>query len=290
MASNIELIKILRERTGAGMMDCKHALDETNNDVEKSIDWLREKGIAKAAKKQSRIAAEGLTNVKYCEKCSKAAILEINCETDFVAKADAFKELTENCTKTIMHENPKSVEEINELTKTYFEEASLKLGEKLSFRRFAVVDVKPENGVGTYIHMGGKISVLVVLAKKNEELAKGIAMTIAANAPSFVSYADIPADVVEHETQVQNELAKNDESLLKKPAPVLAKIMEGKVNKALAELVLLKQEYVLDPSKTIEQVLKENGNEVLSFIRYQVGEGLEKRQDDFAAEVAKQAA
>lgn len=288
MSSQIELIKILRERTGAGMMDCKHALDENANDVEKSIDWLREKGIAKAAKKSTRIAAEGLTLVKFCEGCRKALIFEINCETDFVAKADAFKNLMAKSAEAIMHGTVNSVEDCKALTVELFNEASLKLGEKLDFRRYQIVYPAEGNGVGTYIHMGGKISTLVILEKEDAELAKGIAMTIAATSPVYVSASEIPADVYDREKSIQLESAKTDEKLIGKPEAALAKIIEGKVNKALSDLVLLKQDYVLDPSKTIEQILKEKDNKVLSFIRYQVGEGIEKRQENFAEEVAKQ--
>ncbi len=289
MSEIIELIKVLRDRTGAGMMDCKHALEANENDVEKSINWLREKGIAKAAKKQGRIAAEGLTIVKYCDKCHKAVVLEINCETDFVAGSDAFKELVQKCAQLVLENSPKTIEEAQELVKSLFDDAALKLGEKLSFRRFEIIEAQPVNGVGTYIHMGGKISVLTVLASENPEIAKGISMTIAATQPVYVAAKDIPADVVAAEREVQVELAKNDEKLKGKPEAALAKILDGKVAKALSSQVLLEQEYVLDPTKTVEQVLKENNNSVVKFVRYQVGEGLEKRHDDFAAEVAAQA-
>ncbi|MEG2342028.1 MAG: translation elongation factor Ts [Bacilli bacterium] len=288
MSSQIEFIKILRERTGAGMMDCKHALDEVNNDVEKAIDWLREKGIAKAAKKASRIAAEGLTIVKFCEECKKALVLEINCETDFVAKSDAFKALMEESAKIVMHAEAKSVEECKTLTSDLFNNALIKLGEKLDLRRFEIVHILDGQSIGTYMHMGGKISTLVVLEKENAELAKGIAMTIAANSPTYIIADEIPSEVKAKETSIQLEAAKNDEKLKDKPLQALEKIIEGKVNKALADQVLVKQDYVLDPSKTIEQMLKETGNKVVKFIRYQVGEGIEKRCEDFSQEVLNQ--
>lgn len=288
MSTMIELIKVLRDRTGAGMMDCKKALEENDSDVEKAIDWLREKGIAKAAKKASRIAAEGATFVKFCEKQRKALIFEINCETDFVAKSDAFKELVEETAKTIMHSEIHCIDCCKNVTQELFNNAVIKLGEKLDFRRYELIVVPEGQGVGTYIHMGGKISVLTILEKEDAEIAKGISMTIAANNPSYISKEDIPSDVVEKETAIQVEAMKNDPKFQGKPEQALAKICEGKVNKALAEQCLLDQEYVLDPSKTVAQLLLEHGNKVLKFVRYQVGEGLEKRSDNFAEEVLKE--
>lgn len=287
MASMIELIKILRDRTGAGMMDCKKALVETGEDVEKAIDWLREKGIAKAAKKASRIAAEGATHVKFCKECGKALIFEINCETDFVAKSDPFKELVVDSAKAILcAEDIHCINCCKSAVEPLFNEAVIKLGEKLDFRRYELLNVPAENGVGTYIHMGGKISVLVILEKEDETLAKGIAMTIAANNPTYISRDDVPEDVVSREYAVQVELSKNDPKLVGKPEAALAKILEGKVKKALMDQILLDQEYVLDPSKKIADAL--GSNKVLKFIRYQVGEGLEKRVDNFAEEVMNQ--
>ena len=287
MATLIELIKILRDRTGAGMMDCKKALVENNEDVEKAIDWLREKGIAKAAKKSSRIAAEGATYVRHCAECHKTLIFEINCETDFVAKSDAFKELIVKSADAIMGGKICCIDCCKKAVEPLFNDAVIKLGEKLDFRRYEIVETTAENGVGTYIHMGGKISVLVVLEKDDAELAKGIAMTIAATNPSYISKDEVPADVVARETAVQLESARNDERLKDKPEAALAKIVEGKVNKALADSIALEQEYVLDPSKKIKDVL--GSNKLLKFIRYQVGEGLEKRVDNFAEEVMNQA-
>ena len=287
MATLIELIKILRDRTGAGMMDCKKALVENNEDVEKAIDWLREKGIAKAAKKSSRIAAEGATYVRHCEECGKTLIFEINCETDFVAKSDAFKDLIVKSADALMCADIHCIECCKKAVEPLFNDAVIKLGEKLDFRRYEIINTTSENGVGTYIHMGGKISVLVVLEKDDAELAKGIAMTIAASNPTYISKEDIPEDVIARETAVQLESARNDERLKGKPEAALAKIVEGKVNKALADSIALEQEYVLDPSKKIKDVL--GSNKLLKFIRYQVGEGLEKRVDNFAEEVMNQA-
>ena len=287
MASNIELIKILRERTGAGMMDCKRALDETNNDVDKATDWLREKGIAKQAKKADRIAAEGLALIEKC-CCGAACVCEVNCETDFVANSDPFKALVSECCKKALSTNPADVAALSEAVKAEFTDAAVKLGEKLTIRRFDIVYTNEGEGLGTYIHQGGKIAVIVRLEKDNPELAKGLAMQIAANSPKYVLESDIPASVIEAETKIQLEASKNDPKLANKPEAALANIVKGKVHKILSESVLAEQDYLLDPSKKVGDVLKTADNKVLQFIRYQVGEGLEKRHDDFAKEVMAQ--
>ena len=287
MASNIELIKILRERTGAGMMDCKRALDETNNDVDKATDWLREKGIAKQAKKADRIAAEGLALIEKC-CCGAACVCEVNCETDFVANSDPFKALVSECCKKALSTKPADVAALSEAVKAEFTDAAVKLGEKLTIRRFDIVYTNEGEGLGTYIHQGGKIAVIVRLEKDNPELAKGLAMQIAANSPKYVLEADIPASVIEAETKIQLEASKNDPKLANKPEAALANIVKGKVHKILSESVLSEQDYLLDPSKKVGDVLKAADNKVLQFIRYQVGEGLEKRHDDFAKEVMAQ--
>lgn len=287
MASNIELIKILRERTGAGMMDCKRALDETNNDVDKATDWLREKGIAKQAKKADRIAAEGLALIERC-CCGAACVCEVNCETDFVANSDPFKALVSECCKKALSTKPADVAALSEAVKTEFTDAAVKLGEKLTIRRFDIVYTNEGEGLGTYIHQGGKIAVIVRLEKDNPELAKGLAMQIAANSPKYVLESDIPASVIEAETKIQLEASKNDPKLANKPEAALANIVKGKVHKILSESVLAEQDYLLDPSKKVGDVLKAADNKVLQFIRYQVGEGLEKRHDDFAKEVMAQ--
>ena len=286
MANMIELIKELRERTGAGMMDCKHALEETNQDVEKAIDWLRQKGIAKAAAKASRIAAEGLAGVKICG--NKAAIVEVNCETDFVSKGDKFHKLVEDVLDVTLKEEPACINCAREATASLFTDATVSMGEKLDYRRFEIVKKADGEGFGSYIHMGGKIGVLVVLEKEDEELAKGLAMHIAANAPKFVSEAEIPADVIAHERAIQVELMKQDEKLANKPADMLENIATKKVQKVLSESTLSAQAYLLDGEKSVAQVLKEKGNNVKCFIRYAVGEGIEKRQDNFAEEVMKE--
>jgi len=286
----IDLIKQLRDRTGAGLMDCKAALLNNNEDLDKATDWLREKGLAKAAKKADRIAAEGLALTKTCEKCGCTVILEVNCETDFVAKGDAFKELVDNVADCILKNCPKDVEEAKELTKDLFTDATVKMGEKFDLRRFECIEKGEGQYIYTYIHMGGKIAVVVVLDKEDAELGKGLAMHIAANNPSYLNTQAIGSDAIEHETKIQLEAAKQDPKLADKPEEMLKKIIGGKVNKYFAEMVLVEQPYLLDTEsgKKVGQVLQEKKTNVIKYVRYQVGEGIEKRKDDFASEVMSQ--
>ena len=286
--SLIDLIKVLRERTGAGLMDCKGALLANDCDLDKATDWLREKGLAKAAKKADRIAAEGLALTYTCPKCGRTIILEVNCETDFVAKGDAFREFVLEVAKKVLGASCKTLEEAKEATQDLFSDATVKMGEKFDLRRFVILE-KGDNVLGTYIHMGGKIAVALLLDKGDEEFSKQIAMHIAANNPQYATMADVPSDVKEHEMSVQKEAAKNDPKLANKPAPVLEKILEGKINKYFAEMTLEAQPFLMDDSKTVGQVLSEKGIKLLCFVRYQVGEGIEKRKDDFASEVMAQA-
>ena len=286
----IDLIKQLRDRTGAGLMDCKAALLNNNEDLEKATDWLREKGLAKAAKKADRIAAEGLALTKTCEKCGKSVVIEVNCETDFVAKGDAFRELVEQTAGLILKNEPKTVEEAKALAQDLFTDATVKMGEKFDLRRFTLLNKEEGQFIYTYIHMGGKIAVAVVLDKEDAELGKGIAMHIAANNPSYLDTNAIGADAIEHETKIQLEAAKQDPKLAGKPEEMLKKIIGGKVNKYFAEMVLLEQPYLMDTEsgKKVGQVLQEKKANVLKYVRYQVGEGIEKRKDDFASEVMSQ--
>ena len=253
----IDLIKQLRDRTGAGLMDCKAALLNNDEDLDKATDWLREKGLAKAAKKADRIAAEGLALTKTCEKCGCTVILEVNCETDFVAKGDAFKELVDNVAGCILKNAPKDVEAAKELTKDLFTDATVKMGEKFDLRRFEVIEKGEGQYIYTYIHMGGKIAVVVVLDKEDPELGKGLAMHIAANNPAYLNTQAIGADAIEHETKIQLEAAKQDPKLAGKPEEMLKKIIGGKVNKYFAEMVLVEQPYLLDTEsgKKVGQVL-----------------------------------
>jgi elongation factor Ts len=286
--ANIENIKILRERTGAGIMDCKHALEACGDDVDKATDRLREKGIAKQAKKADRIAAEGLALVATAE--NKAAVVEVNCETDFVANSDPFRNLVKDASEKALDDSIANLEALKSAVKGEFDDAALKLGEKISVRRFDRVTKKdPTNGIATYVHGGGKIAVIVLLEKDDPELAKGIAMHVAANSPKYVLDSDIPQEVIDNERKVQIEVCKNDPKLAAKPEKVLEGIVAGKVHKTLGESVLVEQLYLLDSEKTVAKVLAEKGNKVLTFVRYQVGEGIEKRVDNFAEEVMSQA-
>ena len=292
MSSLIELIKVLRDRTGAGMMDCKHALVECNSDVEKAIDWLREKGIAKQAKKASRIAAEGLSVIEI--EGNRACVVEVNCETDFVASSDPFKVLVTDIAKAALANDCKTVEELKEAKtasgKTVaelFVDATVKLGEKLDLRRFVILTKNDDEVFGHYVHMKGKISAVTVV-KGSEEIAKDLAMSAAANAPTYLSKEDVPAAEIERERKLQEETVKEDASFAKKPEAIQKKILEGKVMKHFASQVFLTQEFVKNPELTVEQALKEAKSTLVSFVRYQVGEGIEKRVDDFAKEVAEQ--
>ena len=286
----IDLIKKLRDRTGAGIMDCKTALLSCDEDLDKATDWLREKGLAKAAKKADRIAAEGLALTKTCEKCGRTVVLEVNCETDFVGKGDAFRDLVENTADIILKNSPKDVTEAKELAKDLYADATVKIGEKLDLRRFEIIEKNEGEFIFTYIHMGGKIAVAVVLDKDDPELGKGIAMHIAANNPTYLSTNDIGSDAIEHETKIQLEAAKQDPKLAGKPEEMLKKIIGGKVNKYFAEMVLLEQPYLMDTEsgKKVGQILEEKKVKVIKYVRYQVGEGIEKRKDNFVEEVMSQ--
>ncbi|MCR1869082.1 translation elongation factor Ts [Longicatena caecimuris] len=288
------MVKELRERTGAGMMDCKKALTACDGDMEKSIDWLREKGIAKAAKKNDRIAAEGLTRAAV--NGNTGVVFEVNSETDFVAKNEKFLGLLDEIQAVLIENKPADLDAalacaasegtVADAVTT----ATATIGEKISLRRIAVVEKADDEFFGCYMHMGGKISALVTLkGKADEAVAKNIAMQIASMAPQYVNRDEMPAEVVEHERKVQTEIVKNDEKLANKPEKVLAGIIEGKISKNLKDLCLVEQEFFLDPNMKVAQYLKENGCDVVNFVRYAVGEGIEKRQDNFAEEVMSQA-
>ena len=288
------MVKELRERTGAGMMDCKKALTESEGDMEKAIDWLREKGIAKAAKKNDRIAAEGLTRAAV--KGNTGIIFEVNSETDFVTKNEQFLALLGQIEEVLLENKPASLEAAlacpcNEGTVAdLITNATATIGEKISLRRVDTVELAEGEFFGCYMHMGGKISTLVKLSgKEDAQVAKNIAMQIASMAPQYINRDAMPAEVVEHERKVQTEIVKNDEKLASKPEKVLAGIIEGKISKNLKDLCLVDQEFFLDPNMKVAQYLKENGADAVEFIRYVAGEGIEKRQDNFAEEVMSQA-
>ena len=288
MEVTASMVKDLREQTGAGMMDCKKALSETNGDINAAIDYLREKGIAKAAKKESRIAAEGLANVYI--NGNKAVILEINSETDFVSKNEEFTSMLDTIGNTILNSNAKTVEEALELPceegtiKDLIIAKTAKIGEKLSLRRIEVVEKTDDETFGSYLHMGGKIAVLTVLTGANEEVAKDVAMQAAAMKPEFVREDEIPTDRVEKERAIFKEQAMNEG----KPAEIAEKMVEGRLKKFFKEICLVSQSFIKNGDIDVATYVKNNGGEVKSMIRYEVGEGMEKRNDNFAEEVMNQ--
>ena len=285
---NAKLIKELRDISGAGMMDCKKALEENDNDIKKATEWLREKGIAKAAKKAGRIAAEGLSTV--ITEGNKAVILEINCETDFVAKNEKFQNFVNEVARTILNSNAKTNEEALALP---CEDGTLndavtnmtaRIGEKISFRRFTLLEKSDDQNFGAYIHMGGKISVLTLLDGANEEVAKDVSMHAAAMRPEYVKKEQVPEEQVEHEKKILTEQAIAEG----KPANIAEKMVMGRINKFYKEICLEEQEFVKDNSVSVAKYVSNNGGKIIDVIRYEVGEGLEKRQENFAEEVAAQ--
>ena len=283
------LVKELRERTGAGMMDCKKALTQTDGDIDAAIDYLRENGIAKAAKKADRIAAEGLSYIEV--KGNKAVILEINSETDFVAKNEKFVALVKNVAEAILADEPATLEEALQVeaqggtVEAVINEGIATIGEKLSLRRFEVVTKSDADAFGAYSHMGGRIGVLTLVeGSTDEEAAKDVAMHIAALAPRYLDESEVPADVLEHEKKVLTEQALNEG----KPANIVEKMIVGRINKFLEEITVVKQKFVKDDSFTVEKFVASKGGKLAKFVRYEVGEGIEKKEDNFAEEVMSQ--
>ncbi len=287
------LVKELRSKTGAGMMDCKKALEETNGDIALAVDWLREKGIAKAAKKADRVAAEGLTRVVVNQ--NTAALIEINSETDFVAKNEQFLALLDGVSALIAKEAPKSLEEAlalnynGENVESAIITATATIGEKISFRRFEIVEKDEQQYFGLYMHNGGRISAVAVVEGGNVEVAKNMAMQVASMTPSYVSRDHMPADIVNKERDIQHEIVKNDEALASKPEKVLAGIVEGRLSKSLQDMCLVDQIYFKDQDQKVGQYLKQENATVVKFVRYEIGEGIEKKEDNFVEEVMNQA-
>lgn len=282
------LVKELREKSGAGMLDCKKALEANDGNIEASIDWLREKGISKAAKKQTRIAAEGLAKAKV--EGNKAVIVEVNSETDFVAKNPEFTGLVDLIATAILSSNVKTVEEVMKLEvegntiENIIIDKTATIGEKLSFRRFELVEKEDNQVFGTYSHMGGKIVTLAVLEGTDEEVAKDVAMQIAAMRPLYLDKDSIPTERVEKEREILTEQAEN-EGL---DANKLPMIVNGRLNKFYEEVCLLDQGFVKENKMKVSKYVESKNMKVLSFVRYEVGEGMEKREENFADEVAKQ--
>ncbi len=292
MAISAKLVKELREKTGAGMMDCKKALEECNGDLEASFDWLREKGIAKAAKKADRIAAEGLT--AFVVDGDKAAIVEVNSETDFVAKNAEFQQLVKDVAALVLANEPADLEAALKLQiegkdlETLIAEKSGKIGEKLSLRRFVVMSKDASEEFGAYSHMGGKMTALVKLTNTEAEKARDVAMHVAASAPQYIDRTAIPAEVLDRELHVLKAQAMEENAASAKPKPenIIEKMVEGRLNKNLKEMCLVDQEFIKDPDSTVAKYL--GNGAVVEMVRFQVGEGIEKKEENFAEEVAAQ--
>lgn len=281
-------VKELRDKTGVGMMDAKKALVATEGNMEKAIDFLREKGMAKAAKKSDRIAAEGLADVEV--KGNVAAIVEVNAETDFVAQNDQFKALVKRLATLVAENKPADVEAALKIStdkgtvNDEIIEATQVIGEKITLRRFELVEKADNENFGAYLHMGGKIASLVVVEGADEATAKDVAMHVAAINPKYVNRDQVPAEELAHEREVLTEEAKNEG----KPEKIIEKMVEGRLNKFLAEIALDDQEFVKDPDQTVAKFVASKGGKVKSFVRYEVGEGIEKKEDNFVEEVMSQ--
>ena len=286
MEITASLVKELRERTGAGMMDCKTALNDARGDIEIAIEVMRKSGAAKAAKKAGRIAAEGIISIKLNE--NDIVILEVNCETDFVTKDESFLSFVDSVIQVISNNNVSDVDELLKLNSgnQTIEEANqqliAKIGEKITIRRFQKFSIK--NQIGTYLH-GIRIGVIVEIKGGSEELAKDIAMHIAASRPLFINEDQISQEILDKEKEIYTVQAQESG----KPADIVGKMVEGRLKKFIKEITLLGQPFVKDPEKSIEKILKSSDAKVISFIRYEVGEGIEKRADNFAEEVMSQA-
>ncbi len=285
---NTSLIKELRDLSGAGLMDCKKALEASNNDIDEAIDYLRKKGISKAAKKADRVAAEGLSTVVI--DGNNASIVEVNCETDFVAKNEKFVNLVNKIAELIVKNDVKTMEEAMSLST---EEGTLNdtivnftatIGEKISFRRFARLSKTDSQNFGSYIHMGGRIAVLTLLEGADEETAKDVSMHAAAMRPSYVKREDVPAEEVERETSVLKEQAMNEG----KPAEIAEKMVNGRINKFYKEICLEEQDFVKDSDMTVGAFVKSKNGSIVDMVRFEVGEGIEKKEENFAEEVMNQ--
>ena len=286
------LVKELREKTGAGMMDCKKVLTETNGDLEKAAELLREKGITKAAKKSGRVAAEGMVEAYISEDEKVGAIVEVNSETDFVAKNEEFRTFVMDVAKQIVKNNPESVEALL-AEPAMFEEGKTvnealigkiaTIGENISIRRFARFETT-DGLIEKYIHGDGKIGVLVEMKNADETLAKDICMQIAAAKPEFLNREDVPAERLEREMEILKVQAMNEG----KPEAIAEKMVQGRVNKFYGEICLVDQEFVKNPDLKVSELLKQHGAEVVKFARLERGEGIEKKEENFAEEVAKQ--
>ena len=285
---NTSLIKELRDLSGAGLMDCKKALEASNNDIDEAIDYLRKKGISKAAKKADRVAAEGLSTVVI--DGNNASIVEVNCETDFVAKNEKFVNLVNKIAELIVKNDVKTMEEAMSLST---EEGTLNdtivnftatIGEKISFRRFARLSKTDSQNFGSYINMVGRIYLLTLLEVEDEETAKDVSIHAAAMRPSYVKREDVPAEEVERETSVLKEQAMNEG----KPAEIAEKMVNGRINKFYKEICLEEQDFVKDSDMTVGAFVKSKSGSIVNMVRFEVGEGIEKKEENFAEEVMNQ--
>lgn len=290
MAITAKMVKELREKTGAGMMDCKKALQETNGDMEAAIDYLRKRGAAQAAKKAGRIAAEGTTYI--AQSGNDTVLLEVNCETDFVTKNENFQALVKELGEHLVKHKPNSLEEAlgqkldgkEETVEEAINNAIAKIGEKITLRRFQVMTKGDNDTIGTYLHMGGRIGAVVLIEGDNEEVAKDVAMHVAAVNPKYVSRDQVAQEEIDREKAILSEQALNEG----KPEHIVEKIVTGRLNKFFEEICLLEQQFVKDPDMKVKQYVEDKGLKVKEFVRYEVGEGIEKKEEDFAAEVRSQ--
>ena len=285
MAITASMVKEIRQRTGAGMLDCKKALVATEGNIDAAIDWLREKGISKAAKKADRIAAEGLTNFKV--EGNKAIILEVNAETDFVSKNNEFLKLVDTITNTVLAGNPENMDaalalSTNEGTLSdTIVSATAMIGEKISLRRFNIFTKTDDQTFGGYLHLGGRIGVITLLSGNSEDAAKDIAMHVAAMNPKYVNESQVSAEELAKEKAILREQALNEG----KPEKIVDRMVEGRIKKYLQDICVNFQSFVKNPDVTVGEYAKNNGGEVIEFLRYEVGEGMEKKEDNFAEEV-----
>lgn len=296
MAFTAKDVMTLRDKTGAGMLDCKKALIDADGDMDKAAELLRERGIAKAVKKESRVAAEGAVGAYVCTCGKVGVLLEINCESDFVSSGEKFRAIVKNVAEVIANDKPADVDALLGCTvegvsvKDYITNATAVIGEKIAIRRFVVYET--EGKIETYIHMGGKVGVMVEAvdcAEGCEETLHDVALQIAASNPSYVTEAEVPQSVLDKEKEIMLVQMQNDEKNKNKPKEILEKIVMGKMGKFYSENCLLKQAFVKDDSQTVGQVIGSKFK-VVRFVRWTMGEGIEKRQEDLSEEVAKQVA
>ena len=296
MAFTAKDVMTLRDKSGAGMLDCKKALTDADGDMEKAAELLRERGIAKAVKKESRIAAEGAVGAFVCTKCGVGVLLEINCESDFVSKGEKFHGIVDKVAKVIAENKPADIDALNACAldgatvKDFITNSTAVIGEKIAIRRFEIYETTGK--IETYIHMGGKVGVMVEAADfkaGSEETLHDVALQIAAAKPSYVKKSEVPADVLAKEKEIMLEQMKNDPKNASKPQNILEKIVEGKLGKFYSDNCLLEQAFVKDDSQTVAQVVGSKFT-VVRFVRFEMGEGLEKKSENLQDEVAAQVA